>query len=145
MKIALACDHGGLQLKQAVKRHLEELGHQVADFGTHTAESCDYPDYAAEAARAVADGRCQMGIVICTTGIGVSMAANKIHGVRCALVSDLMSARLTRQHNDANMMALGAGVVGEKLALELTDAFLSASFEGGRHARRVAKLMALEQ
>ncbi len=145
MKIALACDHGGLQLKQAVKRHLEELGHQVADFGTHTAESCDYPDYAAEAARAVADGRCQTGIVICTTGIGVSMAANKIHGVRCALVSDLMSARLTRQHNDANMMALGAGVVGEKLALELTDAFLSASFEGGRHARRVAKLMALEQ
>lgn len=145
MKIALACDHGGLKLKQTVKRHLEELGHQVADFGTHTAESCDYPDYAAEAARAVADGRCQMGIVICTTGIGVSMAANKIHGVRCALVSDLMSARLTRQHNDANMMALGAGVVGEKLALELTDAFLSASFEGGRHARRVAKLMALEQ
>lgn len=145
MKIALACDHGGLQLKLAVRRHLEELGHQVVDFGTHTAESCDYPDYAAEAARAVADGRCQMGIVICTTGIGVSMAANKIHGVRCALVSDLMSARLTRQHNDANMMALGAGVVGEKLALELTDAFLSASFEGGRHARRVAKLMALEQ
>lgn len=145
MKIALACDHGGLNLKQAVKRHLEELGHQVADFGTHTAESCDYPDYAAEAARAVADGRCQMGIVICTTGIGVSIAANKIHGVRCALVSDLMSARLTRQHNDANMMALGAGVVGEKLALELTDAFLAASFEGGRHARRVAKLMALEQ
>lgn len=145
MKIALACDHGGLNLKQAVKRHLEELGHQVADFGTHTAESCDYPDYAAEAARAVADGRCQMGIVICTTGIGVSIAANKIHGVRCALVSDLMSARLTRQHNDANMMALGAGVVGEKLALELTDAFLAASFEGGRHARRVAKLMALEE
>lgn len=145
MKIALACDHGGLKLKQTVQRHLEELGHQVTDFGTHTAESCDYPDYAAEAARAVADGRCQMGIVICTTGIGVSMAANKIHGVRCALVSDLMSARLTRQHNDANMMALGAGVVGEKLALELTDAFLSASFEGGRHARRVAKLMALEQ
>lgn len=145
MKIALACDHGGLNLKQAVKRHLEELGHQVADFGTHTAESCDYPDYAAEAARAVADGRCQMGIVICTTGVGVSIAANKIHGVRCALVSDLMSARLTRQHNDANMMALGAGVVGEKLALELTDAFLAASFEGGRHARRVAKLMALEQ
>ena len=145
MKIALACDHGGLKLKQTVKRHLEERGYQVADFGTHTAESCDYPDYAAEAARAVADGRCQMGIVICTTGIGVSIAANKIHGVRCALVSDLMSARLTRQHNDANMMALGAGVVGEKLALELTDAFLSASFEGGRHARRVAKLMALEQ
>lgn len=145
MKIALACDHGGLNLKQAVKRHLEELGHQVADFGTHTAESCDYPDYAAEAARAVAGGRCQMGIVICTTGIGVSIAANKIHGVRCALVSDLMSARLTRQHNDANMMALGAGVVGEKLALELTDAFLAASFEGGRHARRVAKLMALEE
>lgn len=138
MKIALACDHGGLNLKQAVKRHLEELGHQVADFGTHTAESCDYPDYAAEAARAVAGGRCQMGIVICTTGIGVSMAANKVGGVRCALCTDCLQAEMTRRHNDANVLALGAGITGPNLAKRMVEIFLSTEFEGGRHARRVA-------
>ena len=144
MNISLACDHGGLALKQAVKQHLEKLGHQVEDFGTHTSDSCDYSNFAAPAAQAVAQGRCERGIVICTTGIGVSITANKIHGIRCALLSDLMSARLTRQHNDANMMALGAGVVGEKLALEMVDLFLTTPFEGGRHARRVDKVMALE-
>ena len=144
MNISLACDHGGLALKQAVKQHLEKLGHQVEDFGTHTSDSCDSSDFAAPAAQAVAQGRCERGIVICTTGIGVSITANKIHGIRCALLSDLMSARLTRQHNDANMMALGAGVVGEKLALEMVDLFLTTPFEGGRHARRVDKVMALE-
>lgn len=144
MNISLACDHGGLALKQAVKQHLEKLGHQVEDFGTHTSDSCDYSDFAAPSAQAVAQGRCERGIVICTTGIGVSITANKIHGIRCALLSDLMSARLTRQHNDANMMALGAGVVGEKLALEMVDLFLTTPFEGGRHARRVDKVMALE-
>ena len=121
MKISLACDHGGLSLKLAVKQHLEALGHQVEDFGTHTRDSCDYSDFAAPAAQAVAKGQCERGIVICTTGIGVSITANKVKGIRCALLSDLMSARLTRQHNDANMMALGAGVVGEKLALEMVD------------------------
>lgn len=146
MKIALACDHGGLELKQAVKEHLEGLGQEVQDFGTYTKDSCDYPDFAAAAARAVAEGGCDTGVVVCTTGIGVSIAANKVKGIRCALVSDLMSARLTRQHNNANMLALGAGVVGQKLALEIVDAFLETDFEsGGRHQRRVEKLMALEE
>ena len=145
MKIAVACDHGALDLKAAVKEHLEKQGHEVVDFGTHTPDSCDYPDFAGPAAQAVARGECQRGIVMCTTGLGVSMVANKVRGIRCALLSDLMSARLTRQHNDANMMALGAGVVGEKLALEIVDTFLETEYEGGRHARRVEKLMAYEE
>lgn len=143
--IALACDHGALTLKEAVKKHLTEHGLEFRDFGTYTPESCDYPDYAAAAARAVASGECDRGIVMCTTGIGVSIACNKIRGIRCALLSDKMSARLTRQHNDTNMMALGAGVVGEKLALEIVDTWLNTEFQGGRHQRRVDKVMALEQ
>ena len=143
--IALACDHGALALKEAVKKHLTEIGLDFKDFGTFTADSCDYPDYAAPAARAVASGDCDRGIVMCTTGIGVSIVANKIKGIRCALLSDKMSARLTRQHNDTNMMALGAGVVGEKLAMEIIDTWLETDFEGGRHQRRIDKLMALEQ
>lgn len=145
MKIALACDHGGLALKEAVKKHLAAQGHEVEDFGTHTEDSCDYPDFAGAAAKSVANGTNERGVVICTTGIGVSIAANKVKGIRCALLSDLMCARLTRQHNDSNMMAMGAGVVGEKLALEIVDTFLSTDFEGGRHQRRVDKVMALEQ
>ena len=144
MKIALGCDHGALELKLAIRAFLENRGYEIQDFGTHTKESCDYPDFAAAAAKAVADGQCQWGIVLCTTGIGVSIAANKIDGVRCALVSDLMTARLTRQHNDTNMLAPGAGVIGEKLALEIVDVWLNTAFEGGRHQRRVDKLMALE-
>lgn len=144
MKIALACDHGGLELKRAIAKHLESKGCEIEDFGTHTTDSCDYPDYAAPAARAVADGRCDRGILVCTTGIGVSITANKIRGIRCALLSDPMSARLTRQHNDTNMMALGQGAVGEKLALEIVDIWLETPFEGGRHQRRVDKIMALE-
>ena len=143
MKISLACDHGGLELKLAIKAHLEAQGHEIQDFGTHDHASCDYPDYAAPAARAVADGTCERGILVCTTGIGVSIVANKIHGVRCALLSDPVSARLTRQHNDTNMMALGQGMVGEKLALEIVDVWLNTSFEGGRHQRRVDKIEAL--
>lgn len=142
--IAIACDHGALALKEAIKKHLEERGLACKDFGTYTTESCDYPDFAGPAAKAVASGECDRGIVCCTTGIGVSITANKVKGIRCALLSDLMSARLTRQHNDANMMALGAGVVGEKLALEIVDTFLDTEFQGGRHARRVEKMMALE-
>ena len=142
--IALACDHGALALKEAVKRHLEARGLEYKDFGTYTADSCDNPDYAAPAARAVASGECDRGIVMCTTGIGVSITANKIKGVRCALLSDKMSARLTREHNDTNMMALGAGVVGEKLALEIVDVWLDTAFTGGRHQRRIDKMMALE-
>ena len=145
MKIALGCDHGGYELKQFIMKTLEKLGYEYEDFGCYSLESCDYPDFGAAAARAVAEGKCDRGIVICTTGIGVSITANKVKGIRCALLSDLMSARLTRQHNDANMMALGAGVVGEKLALEMVDLFLTTPFEGGRHARRVDKVMALEE
>ena len=143
MKLSLACDHGGLELKLAIKAHLEAQGHEIVDFGTHDHASCDYPDYAAPAARAVADGSCERGILVCTTGIGVSIVANKISGVRCALLSDPISARLTRQHNDTNMMALGQGMVGEKLAMEIVDTWLTTPFEGGRHQRRVDKINAL--
>ena len=145
MKIAVACDHGALDLKNKVKAHLEAKGYEVEDFGTHTLASCDYPDFVAPAAKAVAEGKCEKGIVMCTTGIGVSIVANKTHGIHCALLSDLMSARLTREHNDTNMMAMGAGVVGEMLALELVDTWLGTEFSHNeRHQRRINKVMALE-
>ena len=144
MKIALGCDHGGLELKEKVKAHLEQRGFETLDCGTYTPDSCDYPDFGAAAARKVASGECERGIVICTTGIGISIAANKVKGVRCALLSDLMSAQMTRQHNDTNMMALGAAVVGPMLALQIVDTWLDTEFEGGRHQRRVDKLSALE-
>lgn len=143
--IAIACDHGAFALKEALKRHLDARGLAYRDFGTYSQESCDYPDFAAPAAQAVASGECDRGIVLCTTGIGVSITANKVKGIRCALLSDVMSARLTRQHNDTNMMALGAGVVGPMLAMEIVDTWLDTAFEGGRHQRRVDKMMALEQ
>jgi ribose 5-phosphate isomerase B len=142
--IALACDHGALELKEAIKAHLEARGLAYKDFGTYTKDSCDYPDFGAQAARAVAAGECDRGIVCCTTGIGISIAANKIKGVRCALRHDHMSARLTRQHNDANMMALGAAVTPPMMAMEIIDIFLDTEFQGGRHQRRVDKLAALE-
>ena len=146
MKIAIGCDHGALALKNKVVSHLQGKGVEVVDFGTHTPDSCDYPEFAAAAARAVASGECQKGIVLCTTGIGVSISANKIDGVRCALLSDVWSAKMTRLHNDTNMMALGAGVVGENLALEIVDTWLFTEFSGEeRHQRRIDKLMALEK
>ena len=146
MKIAIACDHGAYLLKNKVADHLRKQGFQVEDFGTNGPESCDYPDFAAKAARAVAGGECDKGIVLCTTGIGVSITANKVKGIRCALLSDVMSARLTREHNDTNMMALGAGIVGENLALEIVDTWLSTPFSGeARHQRRIDKVMALER
>ena len=146
MKIAIGCDHGALDLKNAVVAHLEKQGHQVKDFGTYTLDSCDYPDYAAQAAKAVADGSYDRGIVLCTTGIGVSIAANKVKGIRCALLSDVMSARMTREHNDTNMMAIGAGVVGQMLALQIADTWLETEFSGDeRHQRRINKLMAVEE
>ena len=146
MKIAIACDHGALALKNTLMAHLAKQGHEVLNFGTDTLDSCDYPDFAAKAAQAVADGTCDKGIVLCTTGIGVSITANKIDGIRCALLSDLMSARLTREHNDTNVMAMGAGVVGEKLAIEITNTWLSTPFSGdARHQRRIDKVMALEK
>ena len=145
MKISVACDHGALALKNQLVEHLTKKGYEVVDFGTHTLDSCDYPDFASQAARAVASGECEKGIVLCTTGIGVSIAANKVKGIRCALLSDLMSARLTREHNDTNMMALGAGVVGPMLALQIVDTWLDTEFSHNeRHQRRIDKVMALE-
>ena len=146
MKIAIGCDHGALALKQAVIAHLEKKGFEIKDFGTNSLDSCDYPDFAAPAAQAVASGECEKGIVLCTTGIGVSIVANKVKGVRCALLSDVMSARMTREHNDTNMMAVGAGVVGEMLALKIADTWLGTAFSGdARHQRRIDKVMALEK
>ncbi len=146
MKIAIACDHGALDLKNKVISHLSAKGYEMVNFGTDTLASCDYPDFVAPAARAVASGECDRGIALCTTGIGVSIAANKIDGIRCALLSDKMSARLTREHNDTNMMAMGAGVVGEMLALEIIDLWLETEFSHNeRHQRRIDKIMALEK
>ena len=146
MKIALGCDHGALALKNALIPRLEKQGYEVKDFGTYSLDSCDYPDFAAPAARAVASGECDKGIVLCTTGIGVSITANKVKGIRCALLSDVMSARMTREHNDTNMMAIGAGVVGQMLAFEIVDTWLGTEFSGeARHQRRIDKMMALEE
>ena len=146
MKIAVACDHGALNLKKAVIAYVESLGHEVVDFGTHTKDSCDYPDYAAPAAEAVASGACERGIVVCSSGIGVSIVANKVPGVRCAHCHDTYCAKYTRLHNDANMIAMGEKVVGEGLMQEIVSLFLNTPFEGGeRHERRVAKIKALEE
>ncbi len=142
--IALGSDHGGYALKQHVMAYLTEKGIPYRDFGCDSTDSCDYPDFGSAAARAVADGTCEKGIVICTTGIGISIAANKVKGVRCALCSDPLSAEMTRRHNDANMLAMGAGMVGPNLALRMVEVFLSTEFEGGRHQRRVDKITALE-
>ena len=145
MKISVACDHGALDLKNAVKAHLEGKGIEVVDFGCHTLASCDYPDMIAPAAQAVASGECDKGIVLCTTGIGASIVANKVKGVRCALLSDVLSARMTRLHNDTNVMALGAGIVGKNLALEIVDVWVGTEFSGDeRHQRRIDKMMAIE-
>ena len=145
MKIAIGCDHGALTLKNSLVAHLETCGYEVQDLGTYTPDSCDYPDSARVVARAVVDGHCDRGIVLCTTGIGVSIAANKVKGIRCALLSDVWSARMTRLHNDTNVMALGAGVVGEHLAYEIVDTWLETEFSGeARHQRRIDKIMALE-
>ena len=145
MKISIGCDHGALALKNKVVAHLTKQGHEVKDFGTYTPDSCDYPEFAAAAARAVASGECEKGIVLCTTGIGVSITANKVKGVRCALLSDVMSARMTREHNDTNMMAIGAAVVGKMLAFEIIDTWLSTEFSHDeRHQRRINKLMSYE-
>jgi len=142
--VALACDHGGFPLKAAVVRHIEEKGYTVLDFGTFSEERCEYPVLAELACTAVTDGRAALGVLICGTGIGMSMAANKIRGIRAACCSEPYSARMTRAHNDANVLCFGARVVGEEMALQLVDAFLDQSFEGGRHAERVAMLAELE-
>lgn len=145
MKIALACDHGGLNLKREIKKYLEENGYETLDFGTDAYDSCDYPDFALPAAEAVASGKCERGIVVCSTGIGVSIVANKVPGVRCAHCHDTYCAEFTRRHNDANMLALGEKVVGAGYALKIVEAFMHSEFEGGRHQRRVDKITAIEK
>ena len=143
--IAIASDHGGYHLKEHIKAYLTAKGIQCQDFGTNSTESCDYPVFGKAAAEAVASGQCEKGIVICTTGIGISITANKVKGIRCALCGDPLSAELTRRHNDANMLAMGAGMIGPNLAERIVDTFLSAQFEGGRHQRRVDLISKMEE
>lgn len=143
MKIAIGCDHGGYALKLAVKKHLEEKGYEVIDYGCHGTESVDYPVYGEKVGRAVARGECELGVLICGTGIGISLAANRVKGVRAAVCSEPYSAEMTRRHNNANIIAFGARVVGEGTAMTIVDAFLGAQFEGGRHARRVDMIEAI--
>jgi ribose 5-phosphate isomerase B len=140
LPIAIACDHAGLALKRALVAALEAAGHGVLDLGTDGPESVDYPDFADALAAAVADGRAARGVLVCGTGIGIAIAANRHPHIRCGVVHDVTSARLTRLHNDANVIALGARLVGEAVAIDCLKTFLDTQFEGGRHARRVAKL-----
>ena len=142
--IALGSDHGGYALKQHIIEYLDAHGLDYRDFGCHSTESCDYPVFAKAAAEAVASGECERGIVICTTGIDISIAANKVKGIRCALCTDSLQAEMTRRHNDANMRALGGGMIGPNMAERIVDVFLSTAFEGGRHQRRVDKVMSIE-
>ena len=145
MKISMGCDHGAYTLKEHLKDYLTKQGHEIVDCGTHSTQSCDYSVYGEQAARLVASGACERGIVLCTTGIGISITANKVEGIRCALCRDVLSAQLTRQHNDANMMALAGGFTGPLEAERMADAFLSTPFEGGRHQRRVDLITQVEQ
>lgn len=139
--IALGSDHGGFDLKQHVIRHLEERGIAYKDFGCYDKASCDYPQFGRAAAQAVASGECEKGIVICTTGIGISMTANKVKGVRAALCSEPLSARMTRLHNDANVLALGGALIGPNMAVEIVDTFLDTEFSGEeKHCRRVSQI-----
>ena len=144
MKISMGCDHGGYALKERVKKYLADKGHEVVDCGTNSTDSVDYPVFGEAAGRKVASGECERGIVICTTGIGISMAANKVRGVRCALCSEPYSAEMTRRHNDANVLAMGAAMIGPMMAERIVDVFLSTEFEGGRHQRRVSLVDAIE-
>lgn len=143
--IAIGSDHGGYFLKQHIKSYLDSRGIPYHDFGCDTTDSCDYPVYGRAAAEAVASGEYDRGIVICTTGIGISIAANKVKGIRCALCADPLSAEMTRRHNDANMLAMGGGFVGPALAERIVEVFLGTQFEGGRHARRVNLIREMER
>lgn len=144
MKIAIGNDHTALEMKEAVKVHLEEKGYEVLDLGTNSTDSCDYPVYGEKVGRAVVDGEADLGIAICGTGVGISLAANKVKGVRACVCSEPYTAKLSRMHNDSNVLAFGARVVGVELAKMIVDEWLNASFEGGRHQRRVDMLMDIE-
>lgn len=138
MKVSIGCDHGGFELKEKVVAYLQEHGYEVKDCGCNSTQAVDYPVHGKAAAQAVANGECEKGIVICTTGIGISISANKVKGVRCALCSDSLSAKMTRLHNDANVLAMGAGMIGTNLALDIVETFLTTAFSGEeRHQRRV--------
>ena len=144
MKIAIGCDHAGINLKPALIKYLEENGYEYTDFGTYTTDSCNYAEYGEKVAEAVAFGGYDRGILICGTGIGISIAANKVPNIRCAHCHDVFSAKATRMHNDANALCMGGRVVGVGLALELVDVFLETEFEGGRHQRRIDQIMEIE-
>ena len=143
--VALGCDHAALDMKGIIKTHLESKGYVITDVGTYGPESCDYPDFAFKVANEVANRKAEKGIIICGTGIGVAIAANKVHGIRCATCNDLFTAEMTRRHNDANVLAFGARVVGSEVAKRIADIFLETPFEGGRHAERVQKIMDIEK
>lgn len=145
MKIAIASDHGGFELKAVIKKHLEEGSHSVTDLGTDSPESCDYTDFAEKCAASVIRGEADFGIVVCGTGIGISIAANKVKGIRCALCYSSEAARLSKEHNNANMIALGGRTTSDEAALAIVDAYMAAEFQGGRHQRRIDKISALEQ
>ncbi|MCR4943364.1 MAG: ribose 5-phosphate isomerase B [Clostridium sp.] len=145
MKIAIGADHGGFGLKEEIKKYLDENGYEVKDFGTYSTDSCDYPDYGLQVAEAVAAKEYEFGILVCGTGIGIGIAANKVPGIRAALCSDTFSAHATREHNDANILTMGARVVGPGLALDIVKTFLNAKFEGDRHVRRLNKISEIEK
>ena len=145
MKIAIGADHAGFELKESLRSQLEQAGHEIVDFGTDSPQSVDYPDFAAQVAYDVAEGSAERGILVCSTGVGMSMAANKVDGIRAALGTIPDEVRLTRQHNNANVLTLGARYLDPPKAMELVNVFLNTEFEGGRHARRVAKIMDLEK
>ncbi len=145
MKIAIGCDHGGLEHKNAIIAHLKERGFEVENFGTDTLDSVDYPDIAVKVCNAVVSHECERGILVCGTGIGMSIAANKVKGIRAAALSDHFSAKYTRLHNNANILCLGGRVIGIGTALELTDIFTDTEYEGGRHQKRLDKITALEK
>jgi ribose 5-phosphate isomerase B len=145
MKVALACDHGGYRLKEVIKEYLKELGVEFVDYGTYSEESVDYPDYAYKAAKGIVNGEADRGIFICGTGIGISMAANKVHGIRAALCYNVYAAEMSRRHNDANVLCLGGRVLGDELAKRIVKAWLETPFEGGRHERRIKKIAEIEK
>lgn len=142
--IALGCDHGGFGLKQSVMKYLDEKGLAYKDYGTYTEESCDYPQYGEAVARAIVSGECDRGIIICGTGIGISIAANKVRGIRAAVCHNAFTAQMCREHNNAQIMSMGARVIDEKTALEMVEIFLNTEFAGGRHTTRVEKMMEIE-
>ena len=145
MKIAIGCDHGGLEHKNAIAEHLKERGFEVVDFGIYEQISVDYPDIAVKVTAAIKNGECERGILVCGTGIGMSLAANKVKGIRAAVCSDHFSAKYTRLHNDSNVLCLGGRVIGIGTALELADLFVDTEFEGGRHQKRIDKITAIEE